>query len=61
MQVILLEKVKNLGSLGDVVDVKAGYGRNFLIPESKAVFATDANKTVFEGPFKGKGFYKEEQ
>jgi|TARA_R110002126_G_scaffold273866_1_gene418739 large subunit ribosomal protein L9 len=49
MQVILLEKVKNLGSLGDVVDVKAGYGRNFLIPENKAVFATEANKTVFEG------------
>lgn len=49
MQVILLEKVKNLGGLGDVVDVKAGYGRNFLIPENKAVFATEANKTVFEG------------
>jgi len=49
MQVILLEKVKNLGSLGDVVDVKAGYGRNYLIPESKAVFATNDNKTVFEG------------
>lgn len=49
MQVILLEKVKNLGSLGDVVDVKAGYGRNFLIPENKAVFATEANKTIFEG------------
>ena len=48
MQVILLEKVKNLGSLGDVVDVRAGYGRNFLIPENKAVFATEANKTVFE-------------
>lgn len=49
MQVILLEKVKNLGSLGDVVDVRAGYGRNFLIPGNRAVFATEANKTVFEG------------
>jgi large subunit ribosomal protein L9 len=49
MQVILLEKVKNLGNLGDVVDVKSGYGRNFLIPENKAVFASEANKTVFEG------------
>ena len=48
MHVILLEKVKNLGNLGDVVDVKAGYGRNFLIPENKAVFASDENKQVFE-------------
>lgn len=48
MNVILLETVRNLGSLGDVVDVKAGYGRNFLIPENKAVFATEANKVVFE-------------
>ncbi|MDF1646125.1 MAG: 50S ribosomal protein L9 [Legionellaceae bacterium] len=48
MHVILLEKVKNLGNLGDIVDVKAGYGRNFLIPEKKAVFATEENKVVFE-------------
>lgn len=48
MQVILLETVRNLGNLGDIVDVKAGYGRNFLIPEKKAVFATEANKVVFE-------------
>ncbi|MCH9757286.1 MAG: 50S ribosomal protein L9 [Gammaproteobacteria bacterium] len=48
MHVILLDKVKNLGNLGDVVDVKAGYGRNFLIPEKKAVFATPENKVVFE-------------
>ena len=38
MQVILLEKVRNLGNLGDKVDVAAGYGRNYLIPENKAVF-----------------------
>lgn len=48
MEVILLEKVKNLGKLGDKVDVKAGYGRNFLIPESKAVFATEKNIELFE-------------
>ncbi len=48
MQVILLEKVKNLGNLGDKVNVKPGYGRNFLIPQSKAVFATDKNVELFE-------------
>lgn len=48
MQVILLEKVKNLGNLGDKVNVKPGYGRNFLIPQSKAVFATDKNIELFE-------------
>ena len=48
MHVILLDRVKNLGNLGDVVDVKAGYGRNFLIPEKKAVFATEENRVVFE-------------
>ena len=48
MHVILLDRVKNLGNLGDVVDVKAGYGRNFLIPEKKAVFATPENRAEFE-------------
>ncbi len=48
MHVILLDKVKNLGNLGDIVDVKAGYGRNYLIPEKKAVFATEENKVAFE-------------
>lgn len=48
MEVILLEKIRNLGDLGDQVNVKAGYGRNFLIPQGKAVFATEKNKTVFE-------------
>ena len=47
MQVILLEKVRNLGDLGDKVNVKAGYGRNFLIPQSKAVFATEKNVELF--------------
>lgn len=48
MQVILLEKIKNLGALGDTVNVKAGYGRNFLIPQKKAVFATPGNVKMFE-------------
>jgi large subunit ribosomal protein L9 len=48
MQVILLEKVKNLGDLGEVVKVKSGYGRNFLLPQGKALPATDANRKVFE-------------
>jgi large subunit ribosomal protein L9 len=47
MQVILLEKVGNLGSLGDVVKVKDGFGRNFLIPQGKAKRATEANKAEF--------------
>ena len=47
MQVILLEKVINLGSLGDIVKVKDGYGRNFLIPQGKAKRATEANKAEF--------------
>ncbi len=40
MQVILLDKIGNLGSLGDTVNVKSGYARNFLIPQGKAVMAT---------------------
>ena len=48
MQVILLEKVGNLGNLGDVVNVKDGFGRNFLIPHGKAKRATEANKAEFE-------------
>lgn len=48
MEVILLEKVQNLGDLGDVVDVRSGYGRNFLIPQGKAVRATATNKAEFE-------------
>lgn len=48
MNVILLEKVGKLGSLGDTVTVKSGYGRNFLIPFGKAVPANDANVAEFE-------------
>ena len=48
MQIILLEKVVNLGVLGDVVKVKDGYARNFLIPHGKAKRATTANLTEFE-------------
>jgi len=48
MQVILMEKVANLGNLGDVVKVKDGYARNFLIPQGKAKRATEANLTAFE-------------
>ncbi len=48
MQIILLEKVRNLGDLGDEVTVKPGFGRNFLIPTGKAVRATPENKARFE-------------
>ena len=47
MQVILLDKVANLGNLGDIVKVKDGYARNFLIPTSRARRATEANKAEF--------------
>ncbi len=48
MEVILLEKIQNLGHLGDIVQVKDGYARNFLIPAGKAQRATKENKGVFE-------------
>ena len=48
MQVILLEKVVNLGNLGEIVKVKDGYARNFLIPSGRARRATEANKAEFE-------------
>jgi large subunit ribosomal protein L9 len=48
MQLILLQKVTNLGNLGDKVEVKPGYGRNFLVPKGKAVPATPANVAQFE-------------
>ena len=47
MQIILLEKVANLGLLGDIVNVKNGFGRNFLIPQGKAKRATESNKAEF--------------
>lgn len=48
MQVILLQKVANLGGIGDRVNVKSGYGRNFLLPSGKATLATPANIARFE-------------
>ncbi len=48
MEIILLQKVDNLGDLGEKVNVKSGYGRNFLIPSGKAVPATAENLKVFE-------------
>ena len=48
MQVILLERVAKLGQMGDIVDVKPGYARNFLLPQGKAQTASDANVKAFE-------------
>ena len=48
MELILLEKVQNLGDLGETVKVKPGYGRNYLVPQGKAVPATAANVKAFE-------------
>ena len=48
MNVILLETVENLGSIGDLVKVKPGYGRNFLLPQGKAMLATAENMKVIE-------------
>ena len=49
MNVILLERLSNLGDIGDEVAVKAGFARNYLIPKGKAVRATEENRAVFEG------------
>lgn len=49
MNVILLERLNNLGDLGDEVSVKPGFARNYLIPQQKAVQANAANREVFEG------------
>jgi large subunit ribosomal protein L9 len=48
MDIILLERIEKLGGIGDVVSVKDGYARNFLLPNKKALRANDANKKVFE-------------
>lgn len=48
MEVILLQKVANLGNIGDLVKVKSGYGRNFLLPQGKATLATADNVAKFE-------------
>jgi large subunit ribosomal protein L9 len=49
MQLILLERVAKLGQMGDVVDVKPGYARNYLLPQGKALTASEANVAAFEG------------
>jgi large subunit ribosomal protein L9 len=49
MQVILLQRIGRLGQMGDIVNVKDGYARNYLLPQKKALRATDENKKVFEG------------
>lgn len=49
MQVILLERIEKLGQMGDIVKVKPGYARNYLLPKKKALRATDENLKVFEG------------
>lgn len=48
MQVILMEKIDNLGALGEIVNVKSGFARNFLVPQKKAKIANKANIEVFE-------------
>lgn len=48
MKVILLERIANLGDLGDEVDVRGGYARNYLVPQGHAVRATDENREAFE-------------
>ena len=48
MNVILLDNIENLGGIGDLVSVKAGYGRNYLLPQGKAALATKENITEFE-------------
>src|SRR3546814_15316015 len=48
MEVILLERVEKLGGIGDVVNVKTGFARNFLLPNNKALRANDANRKIFE-------------
>jgi large subunit ribosomal protein L9 len=49
MQVILLQRIGRLGQMGDIVNVKDGYARNYLLPQKKALRATDDNKKVFDG------------
>ena len=48
MQVILMERIENLGKLGDIVNVRSGYARNYLVPQSKAKIATKSNLEAFE-------------
>ena len=48
MEIILLERIEKLGTIGDVVNVKDGYARNFLLPNKKALRANESNRKVFE-------------
>jgi len=48
MELILLERIERLGNVGDTVKVRAGYGRNYLLPQGKAVEASSANRSLFE-------------
>ena len=48
MEIILLERIEKLGTIGDVVTVKDGYARNYLLPNKKALRANEANRKVFE-------------
>mgnify|MGYP001075186845 CR=1 FL=1 len=48
MDIILLERIEKLGSIGDIVSVRDGYARNFLLPQKKALRANDSNRKVFE-------------
>ena len=48
MEIILLERIENLGQMGDVVNVKPGFARNYLLPQKKALRATEANRGLFE-------------
>ena len=48
MKIVLLERVSKLGQMGDIVEVRAGYARNFLLPTKKALRATDENIQIFE-------------
>ena len=48
MEIILLERIEKLGTIGDVVNVKDGYARNYLLPNKKALRANEANRKVFE-------------
>ncbi len=61
MRVILLESVESLGGIGDIVDVRAGYGRNFLLPQGKAAPATDAQIAAFEARRETQGEAEETQ
>jgi large subunit ribosomal protein L9 len=49
MDIILLERIEKLGQMGDVVSVKPGFARNYLLPQKKAMRATEANRKAFEG------------